>query len=100
MELTYEEKQWLNQIPKCPKCSSKNGSLGTSGSYFICRDCNTEQYWTKDNKHPCDIGLDWTDGIGLSPYGHTDELYFGYLELKIKLTELQDEMEATKTITE
>ena len=94
MQLNAKEKAWLARIPDCPKCNSRNGWLGTSGAYFSCNDCGKDQYWTKDNKHRCEIELEWPDAIGLSPYGRTSELYTEYLNLQTKL------QADTKNITE
>jgi hypothetical protein len=40
--------------PTCPRCSSADGSLGTSYAYFMCRACNSGNpvYWTADYQHP------------------------------------------------
>jgi tRNA(Ile2) C34 agmatinyltransferase TiaS len=51
-------------LPRCPKCGSEDGSLGTSFAYFICHQCKREQYWTLDHEHPGD----WNTAIEASPW--------------------------------
>ena len=73
----------LLAVPTCPKCGSKNGSLGTSNAYFVCRDCKQERYWTDDYEHP----KDWPTAVALSPFGRRSVLLDEINILRAKLGE-------------
>ena len=47
----------------CPKCGSRNGMLGTSYAYFVCRECGREEYWAENKNR------DWKAAVLASPYG-------------------------------
>lgn len=53
--------------PKCPRCGSTDGALGTSYAYFMCRACAPAGgcvYWTPNHEHPGD----WQVAIAESPW--------------------------------
>jgi hypothetical protein len=58
----------MSLLPRCPRCGSYDGVLGTSYAYFICRTCAGEDdccvYWTPDYSHP----IDWAAAIAASPW--------------------------------
>lgn len=56
--------------PRCPKCGSSDGVLGTQNAYFICQSCKTERYWTPDFQHP---GESWQKALDASPWVKKDD---------------------------
>lgn len=74
----------LNQIggsiglPKCPRCGSENGVLGTENAYFVCQACRAEtgqveQYWLPGNVTPGGE-YSWLDAVKASPWGRPNTL--------------------------
>ena len=55
--------------PRCPKCGSEDGFLGTQNIYFVCWPCNAERYWTPDFQWPGD----YQKALDASPWAKKDE---------------------------
>lgn len=76
--------------PKCPKCGSEKGGLGTSGAYFICQgECKGEVYWTVGHVPP----LRWVDAVRSSPWGKKEAIDS---ILTIQILELQGALREEK----
>ena len=77
--------------PRCPRCESTDGALGTQNGYFMCNECRKagrpgEVYWTPDHGHPGD----WSIAVATSPHGHDGKHGVGCKRCGVAVKERQD----------